>query len=54
MSVLADNRRTADVPGLARILGALHLDGLLLTGLAAIMLVVVVLPWVPATAIPKR
>jgi rod shape determining protein RodA len=39
VSALADSRRTADVPGLARILGALHLDGLLLTGLAAIMLV---------------
>lgn len=37
MSVLADSRRSADAPGLARILAGLHLDGLLLTSLAAVM-----------------
>lgn len=37
MSVIADSRRSADVPGLARILAGLHLDGLLLTSLAAVM-----------------
>ena len=37
MSALADSRRTADVPGLTRIFAALHVDGLLLTGLAAVM-----------------
>ncbi len=37
MSALADSRRSADVPGLARILAGLHLDGLLVTSLAAIM-----------------
>jgi len=37
VSALADSRRSADVPGLARILAGLHLDALLLTSLAAIM-----------------
>jgi len=37
VSALADSRRSADVPGLARILAGLHLDTLLLTSLAAIM-----------------
>jgi rod shape determining protein RodA len=39
VSALADSRRSANVPGLARILTGLHLDRLLLTSLAAIMAV---------------
>jgi rod shape determining protein RodA len=39
LSALADSRRTTDIPTMARLFSGLHLDGMLLTGLTAIMLV---------------